>query len=850
MRKFKERMSLDRLLHETFGFPAFRANQEAVCRAATDGRDVLLVMPTGAGKSLCYQLPAIARGGTALVISPLIALMDDQANKLSAMGLRVARIHSGLSREDARQACRDYLDGTLQFLFIAPERMRVHGFPEMLAKRKPSLIAIDEAHCISAWGHDFRPDYRTLGDFLPSLRPSPIIALTATATPTVQKDIANQLNLQSPALFIHGFRRDNLAIEVVEMSKPRRPEFAVKLLSDKANRPAIVYAPSRKSAEELASMLGANASAYHAGLDPSTRERVQRHFLSGKLEIVVATIAFGMGIDKADVRTVIHIALPGSVEAYYQEIGRAGRDGLPSRTILLHSFADRKMHDFFLERDYPPPTELSRVAAVLTEDFQMPDLLRQRLRMDAESFDNAAQKLASQGAAVIDIEGNVRGTGSTTWRKGYDTQVAFRKSQIDRMAQFAEQLQCRMTALIRHFGDTADGTRPCGHCDFCDPHQHHRRWHPDRSRSRPRRPPPLHGHPPRPRRPVPRHRQTPHRTRRRPPRQHPRPHPPCLRVPPRSPHPRRPHHHRLRAVDQPRRRPHLLQESLPHPRRPGSPRNRQPGRFRPGRPGLPTSNRQILPQIRFPVPQRVRQRPRNPHQSRPPRRRPAAILHLHPGPACPRIPPPRVAQGRSRQDQQTLLHRLRDAVLAAFVQSAPTTIPELLRVPGIGPDRADRYGAALCALCRNEDAETTDYGTPVTKSKSTAPTPPSPTYKTSPTAAADYTRALARGLKPEPIAHREPGNPTTPSSHTRPTNPQPEADLTPDQQALDLRLRDWRKSESERLGLPQFFVLGSSALRSIVLERPRTIAQLQTISGIGPEKAAKFGPHILQVCNT
>jgi ATP-dependent DNA helicase RecQ len=237
------------LLQTTFGFPTFRANQEAVCRAATDGRDVLLVMPTGAGKSLCYQLPAIARGGTALVVSPLIALMDDQAAKLSAHGLRVARIHSGLSRDDARQACRDYLDGTLNFLFIAPERLRVPGFPEMLARRKPSLIAIDEAHCISAWGHDFRPDYRTLGDYLPSLRPAPILALTATATPTVQQDIVAQLQLQNPALFIHGFRRSNLAIEVVEMSKPRRHEFTASLLRDPAARPAIVYAPSRKASE-------------------------------------------------------------------------------------------------------------------------------------------------------------------------------------------------------------------------------------------------------------------------------------------------------------------------------------------------------------------------------------------------------------------------------------------------------------------------------------------------------------------------------------------------------------------------------------------------------------------------
>src|ERR1700734_3407704 len=425
--------TLSELLHRVFGHGDFRAHQQVVCEAAASGRDVLLVMPTGAGKSLCYQLPALARGGTALVISPLIALMDDQAAKLTALGLRVARVHSGLSRDDARTACRDYLAGNLDFLFIAPERMRVPGFPEMLAKKKPSLIAIDEAHCISAWGHDFRPDYRTLGDFLPALRPAPVIAPTAPAPPTVQKDIIAQLKLTQPELFIHGFRRHNLAIEVVELSKPRRNEFTTNLLKERSNRPAIVYAPSRKSAEELASTLGPSAAAYHAGLDPATRERVQRNFLTGQLEVVVATIAFGMGIDKADVRTVVHVALPGSVEQYYQEIGRAGRDGLPSRTVLLYSFADRKMHDFFLERDYPAITELSRAATLLTPDYQMPDLLRQRLKMDAETFDKAVEKLIAQGAAAIDMAGNVRATDislrQTAWRRGYDEQLAFRREQ-------------------------------------------------------------------------------------------------------------------------------------------------------------------------------------------------------------------------------------------------------------------------------------------------------------------------------------------------------------------------------------------------------------------------------------
>jgi RecQ family ATP-dependent DNA helicase len=462
------------LLESVFGFAGFRANQEEVCRAASAGRDLLLVMPTGAGKSLCYQLPAVARGGTALVISPLISLMEDQAAKLTAFGLRVGRIHSGLDRGGARQVCADYLRGNLQFLFIAPERLRVPGFPEMLAKQRLALIAIDEAHCISQWGHDFRPDYRMLGQYLPGLRSSedsaPVIALTATATPRVQADILAQLGMIDPLKFIHGFRRSNLAIEVVEVSIPARAGIICRLLADPARRPAIVYATSRKQSESLAAELSVSlpAAAYHAGLDAETRDRVQRAFQAGELEVVVATIAFGMGIDKANIRTVIHAGLPSSLEGYYQEIGRAGRDGAESRTYLMHSYADQRTHDFFLNRDYPPVEHLNKVFAALGTEPLPVEEQRALSELAEEEFDKALEKLEIHGGARVDFGGAVT-KGASGWQKSYTVQAQHRAEQFENVVRFADSGLCRMSQLVRHFGDVKDAGHSCGICDICDP---------------------------------------------------------------------------------------------------------------------------------------------------------------------------------------------------------------------------------------------------------------------------------------------------------------------------------------------------------------------------------------------
>jgi DNA topoisomerase-3 len=465
-----ENEPLESLLHRAFGFANFRANQEEVCRTVIAGRDALLVMPTGAGKSLCYQLPGLARGGTTLVISPLIALMEDQYGKLRERGFAVECIHSGRDRAASRQACIDYLNGRLQFLFIAPERLRVPGFPEMLAKRKPTLIAIDEAHCISQWGHDFRPDYRLLGSYLPTLRPAPVIALTATATGLVQRDICTQLGFDDAASFIHGFRRSNIAIELVETSPSMRAGLALELLEDDAHRPAIIYTPSRKQAESVASLMSKHfpAAAYHAGLDADRRHRVQRDFLDGRIEVVVATIAFGMGIDKANIRSVIHTALPGSVEAYYQEVGRAGRDGEPSRAILMHSYADRHTHDFFFERDYPEVAALDQIYRRLKDEAQPRDVVEKLAKVPGEVFEKALEKLWAHGGVQVDASENLT-RGSGAWRDSYIAQGEQKQAQIEAMIRYAQSQQCRMSSLVRHFGDTADSQRACGVCDFCAP---------------------------------------------------------------------------------------------------------------------------------------------------------------------------------------------------------------------------------------------------------------------------------------------------------------------------------------------------------------------------------------------
>ena len=377
----------------------------------------------------------------------------------------------GESREDSRAVCHDYLAGNLDFLFIAPERLAVRGFPEMLRKRQLSLIAIDEAHCISHWGHDFRPDYRLLGDRLGDFRPAPVIALTATATPMVQQDIVKQLGLRQAIKSIHGFRRTNIAIQLAELNPNERPAAIAAVLKGKERVPAIVYAPTRKLAESFANTLAGHfrAAAYHAGMPAASRDRVQERYLRGDLEVIVATIAFGMGIDKANVRTVIHAGLPGSVEGYYQEIGRAGRDGMQSVAILFYAFVDRKTHEFLLDKSYPDPYVLEKLHRELTANRISKEALRGKVHpIDEDEFERALEKLWIHKGAVIDPDENIT-RGTDKWEKPYLEQREHRLNELRQIIAFTESRQCRMRHLVSHFGDTNDSGKPCGICDICNP---------------------------------------------------------------------------------------------------------------------------------------------------------------------------------------------------------------------------------------------------------------------------------------------------------------------------------------------------------------------------------------------
>lgn len=364
----EEKDALKERLKEIFGYSQFRGNQETIIRNLLDGRNTFVIMPTGAGKSLCYQLPAMVRDGLAIVISPLIALMKNQVDQMNAYGVNARFLNSTLSKSEITRLKKDCMNGNVKLLYVAPESLNKEETIEFLKKVHVAFVAIDEAHCISEWGHDFRPEYRRIKNMIQTLGDMPVIALTATATPKVQIDIQKNLQMEEADVFISSFNRKNLYYEVRPKKETKKQ--LIKFLKEHKGKSGVIYCLSRKKVEEIAQLLNVNgfkAAPYHAGLDPDVRMKNQDDFLNEEVDIIVATIAFGMGIDKPDVRFVVHYDVPKSLEGYYQETGRGGRDGLEGLCLMFYSHNDlSKLEKFNKDK----PVQERENARVLLQEME------------------------------------------------------------------------------------------------------------------------------------------------------------------------------------------------------------------------------------------------------------------------------------------------------------------------------------------------------------------------------------------------------------------------------------------------------------------------------------------------
>src|SRR5436309_9771951 len=480
-------MDLSLLLRERFGFEVFRPAQKQVIDKVIAGENVLAVMPTGSGKSLCYQLPALALPGLTLVVSPLIALMKDQVDQLSRLGLPATVINSTVSREQQRSRLEQALAGRIKLLFVAPERFQNDEFRARLAQSRVSLFAVDEAHCISLWGHDFRPDYLRLRPVISSLKSPPVLALTATATPAVRRDILTQLGIENATQVVSGFDRPNLYLEVREVATSLEKIRAITELSRWA-AVGIVYAGTRKNVEEIYANLrraGIEAAAYHAGLALTDRKAIQERFMHASECVIVATNAFGMGIDHSQVRFVVHADIPDSVEAYYQEIGRAGRDGNPARCLLLFNYADKWIPEFFIDSSHPPADILKYVFAKLCRSGEreiLGDAWR-RLSATRDHRFHASVTLLHRYGYLDRIQ--TRDGRGVRILKPDDTALhginfnelearrEFEYKKLAVMLNYASRFRkhCYRSFILSYFGEWTRN-RDCGNCSRCNPHKY------------------------------------------------------------------------------------------------------------------------------------------------------------------------------------------------------------------------------------------------------------------------------------------------------------------------------------------------------------------------------------------